>query len=144
MANEPIVTERVLNAPVEKVWSAITSKEEMNIWYFKIAAFKPEVGFTFQFSGKGRKGETYVHHCEVKEVVPLERLSYSWRYEGIPGDSLVTFELTPDGDKTKLKLTHTGLETFVTDNPDFAKESFTEGWKHIIGISLPEYLEKNK
>ncbi|MBC7872400.1 MAG: SRPBCC domain-containing protein [Ferruginibacter sp.] len=144
MANEPIVTERVLNAPVEKVWSAITSKEEMDKWYFKIAAFKAEVGFMFQFSGEGRKGETYVHHCEIKEVIPLEKLSYTWRYEGIPGDSLVTFELSPDGDKTKLKLTHTGLETFATDNPDFAKESFTEGWKHIIGISLPEYLEKNK
>jgi uncharacterized protein YndB with AHSA1/START domain len=114
----------------------------MDNWYFKIASFKPEVGFTFQFSGEGRKGETYVHLCEIKEVVPLKKLSYTWRYEGIPGNSLVEFELFPEGDKTKIKLTHTGLETFVTDNPDFAKESFVQGWTEIIGKILPDYLEK--
>ncbi len=143
MANEPIIIERLLNTSIEKVWSAITSKEEMDNWYFKIPSFKPEVGFTFQFSGEGRKGETYVHHCEVKEVVPMKKLSYTWRYEGMPGNSLVEFELFPEGDKTKIKLTHTGLETFVTDNPDFAKNSFAEGWTHIISKALPEYLEAN-
>lgn len=142
MPSKPIITERVLNTPIEKVWSAISSKEEMDKWYFKIASFKPEVGFTFQFSGEGAKGETYIHHCEVKEVVLMKKLSYTWRYEGIPGNSLVEFELWPEGDKTKIKLTHTGLETFVTDNPDFAKESFVQGWTEIIGKILPEYLAK--
>ena len=138
----PFEIERLLHAPIEKVWSAISSKDEMDNWYFKIDSFKPVVGFTFQFSGTGRKGETYIHHCEIKEVVPMKKISYTWRYEGIPGNSLVEFELTPEGNKTKLKLTHTGLETFVTDNPDFAKTSFVEGWTHIIGKSLPEYLKK--
>lgn len=137
-----IIITRVLNAPVETVWKAITDKEEMETWYFNIAYLKPEVGCTFQFAGTGRKGETYIHHCEIKEVVPMKKLSYTWRYEGIPGNSLVEFELSPEGDKTKIKLTHTGLETFVTDNPDFAKSSFVEGWTHIIGKSLTEYLEK--
>jgi uncharacterized protein YndB with AHSA1/START domain len=141
-SHSPFVIERILNAPVEKVWTAISSKEEMNNWYFKIAAFKLEVGFTFQFIGEGGNGEPYTHHCEIKEVVPMKKLSYTWRYEGIPGNSLVAFELFPEGNKTILKLTHTGLETFVTDNPDFRKESFVEGWTHIIGQSLPEYLEK--
>ncbi len=144
MASEPIIIERVLNAPVEKVWSALTSKEEMDNWYFKIASFKAEVGFIFQFSGTGTNGETYIHHCEIKEVVPMKKISYTWRYEGIPGNSLVEFELSPEGDKTRLKLTHTGLETFVTDNTDFAKSSFVEGWTSIIGKMLPDYLEMNQ
>ncbi len=143
MANEPIITERLLNAPIEKVWAAITSKDEMDNWYFKMDSFIAEVGFTFQFSGEGRKGEMYIHHCEIKEVIPMKKLSYTWRYEGMAGNSLVEFELSPEGDKTKIKLTHTGLETFVTDNSDFAKSSFVEGWTHIIGKALPEYLEKN-
>lgn len=145
MPESPIVTERVLNAPVEKVWNAISSKEEMDKWYFKIAAFKPEVGFRFQFDGEGHKGEKYVHHCEIKEVVPMRKLSYSWRYENMPGDSLVTFELEPEGNnKTRIKLTHTGVESFATDNPDFAKESFVQGWTEIIGKMLPDYLAKDK
>lgn len=140
--NNSFEIERILNAPIEKVWLAITSKEEMDKWYFKIASFKPEVGFTFQFTGEGAKGDIYIHHCEIKEAVPMEKLSYSWRNEGIPGESLLTFELTSEGNKTNLKLIHTGLETFVTDSPDFAEGSFAKGWTYIIGKSLPEYLEK--
>ena len=137
-----LIISRLINAPIEKVWQAITSKEEMDKWYFKIDSFKPEVDFTFQFTGEGAKGDKYIHHCEIKEVLPMKKLSYSWRYEGIPGDSLVTFELTHEGNKTKLKLTHAGLESFITDSPDFAEGSFAKGWTYLIGKSLPEYLEK--
>lgn len=145
MKQEPFVIERILPAPPARVWKAITSKEEMKQWYFDISpGFKPEVGYTFQFTGEGN-GMIYVHHCEVTEVVPGSKLTYSWRYEGYEGNSFVTFELFPDGpDKTRLKLTHTGLETFPgTANKDFSKESFAAGWTEIIGKLLPTYLEKN-
>lgn len=62
----PFEIERLLHAPIEKVWSAISSKDEMDNWYFKIDSFKPVVGFTFQFSGTGRKGETYIHPLRNK------------------------------------------------------------------------------
>lgn len=149
MLNEPVkrydgelIISRLINAPIEKVWQAITSKEAMDKWYFKIASFKPEAGFSFQFTGEGAKGDIYIHLCEVKEVIPLKKISYSWRYEGIPGESLVTFELTPEGNETQLKLTHAGLETFITDSPDFAEGSFAKGWTYIIGKFLVEYLLK--
>ncbi|HEY8895376.1 MAG TPA: SRPBCC domain-containing protein, partial [Niastella sp.] len=57
------------------------------------------------------------------------------------GNSFVTFELYPEGNGTRLKLTHEGLETFPM-NPDFAKKNFMEGWTQIIGTSLKEFLEK--
>ena len=140
----PFIIERTYNAPVEKVWKAITHKEEMKQWYFDLKEFKPEVGFGFQFYGQGHKGEQYLHLCRVTEVVPHKKLSYSWSYEGLPGMSYVTFELYPEGSMTRLRLTHTGLETFPgSANPDFAKDSFMQGWTHITGISLKSYLEKS-
>ncbi len=57
--------------------------------------------------------------------------------------SYVTFELFEEGDKTKLKLSHEGLETFPKNKLDFARESFAQGWKKIIGKNLPEFFEKN-
>ncbi|MDB5248022.1 MAG: hypothetical protein JWQ40_2416 [Segetibacter sp.] len=141
MKNDPLVKEVTIDAPVFKVWQAITDKVEMKNWYFELAEFKPEVGFEFHFTG-GSEEKTYLHFCKIKELVPNKKLSYSWRYENYPGDSLVTFELFEEGHKTRLKLTHEGLETFTTDNPDFAKESFTEGWNYIIGKSIKEYLER--
>jgi len=50
--------------------------------------------------------------------------------------------LFAEGNKTRVKLTHTGLETFPASNADFAKGNFVQGWTHIIGTSLKEYLEK--
>ncbi len=141
METSPFVVERILNAPVAKVWKAITDKDEMKQWYFDLAEFKPIVGFEFQFYGEGHKGEKYLHLCKISDVIPGKKLTYSWRYDGYEGNSHVTFELFEEGGKTRLKLTHEGLETFPANNPDFAKESFAKGWTHIIGVSLPGFVE---
>jgi uncharacterized protein YndB with AHSA1/START domain len=141
MNNEPFVIERTYNAPVNKVWKAITDKDLMQQWYFNIAAFKPEVGFEFTFEG-GSEEKKYMHLCKVLEVIPNKKLSYSWHYKDYEGSSVVTFELFDEGDKTRLKLTHEGLETFPQNNKDFAKESFVQGWTHIIGTSLKNFAEK--
>jgi uncharacterized protein YndB with AHSA1/START domain len=141
MATAPFIIERTYNAPVSKVWKAITDKDEMKQWYFDLAEFKPVVGFEFQFTGEGHKGEKYLHLCKITDVVPGKKLTYSWRYDGYEGNSFVTFELFEEGNKTRLKLTHEGLETFPANNPDFAKESFAEGWTYIIGKSLSEFVE---
>jgi len=141
MKAEPFVIERVLNAPPQKVWEALTDNDKMKQWYFNLAEFKPEVGFEFTFNG-GSEEKTYVHLCKITKVQPGKTLQYSWRYQDYPGDSLVTFELFPEGDGTRIKLTHEGLETFPQNNKDFARESFTAGWTHIIGTSIKEFVEK--
>jgi uncharacterized protein YndB with AHSA1/START domain len=141
MKAEPFVIERTFNAPVSKVWKAITDKDDMKKWYFDLAEFRPEVGFEFQFEGGKDPECQYLHLCKITEVIPNKKLSYSWRYDGYGGNSFVTFELFPEGDKTRIKLTHAGLETFPQDNPDLLRENFAEGWNFIIGKSLKEYIE---
>lgn len=137
---EPIVIERILNVPVEKVWEALTDKEKMKKWYFDLNEFKPEVGFAFQFKGQGHKGEQYLHLCKITDVKKLQRLEYSWEYEGYEGSSLVSFELKDMGGKTKRRLVHKGLHTFP-DHPDFIRESFNGGWTQLIGTLLRNYVE---
>ncbi|HEY6062342.1 MAG TPA: SRPBCC domain-containing protein [Chitinophagaceae bacterium] len=141
MNSKPFTIERVYNSPVEKVWKAITDKDEMKQWYFDLSAFKPEVGFEFRFAGEGHQGEKYLHLCKITEVIVGKKLTYSWRYDGYDGNSFVTFELFEEGSKTRLKLTHEGLETFPANNPDFAKESFAEGWTYLIGTSLQKFTD---
>jgi uncharacterized protein YndB with AHSA1/START domain len=140
MSNEPFIIERTFDAPVAQVWKAITDKNEMQQWYFNFPEFKAEVGFEFNFMG-GPEERQYLHRCKITDVVEEKKLAYSWRYEGYEGNSRVIFELFPEGNKTRLKLTHEGLETFP-DNPDFAAKNFAAGWTQIIGASLKEYLEK--
>ena len=81
---KPIVKEVLIKAPPAKVWKAITDKEDMKQWYFTIEEFRPEAGFEFEFSGKGQKGESYLHLCRITEVIPLKKLQYTWRLEVIP------------------------------------------------------------
>jgi uncharacterized protein YndB with AHSA1/START domain len=140
METEPFVIERTFDATAEKVWQAITDRDKMEQWYFKLEEFKPEVGFEFRFDG-GPPERIYHHICVVTEVVPGKKLTHSWMYEGEPGESHVTWELFAEGDKTKVRLTHTGLETFPKD-PAFARENFVKGWTAIVGESLAGYLAK--
>ncbi len=146
MNNQPLLLERVYRAPIEKVWKAITDRDEMKEWYFDLKEFKVEVGFQFEFLGCGKDTtKQFLHKCEIIEVVPGEKLTYSWRYDGYPGNSFVTFELIrQEENATLLRLTHKGLETFPMDTLDFAANNFVEGWNQILGIDLTNYLEKTE
>ena len=141
MNQEPIVMECRLNSPADKVWLALTEKDKMKQWYFDIENFKAELGFEFQFDG-GSEEKKYLHLCKITELVPGEKLAYSWRYEGYPGGSLVTFDLIEEAGITRLMLTHEGLESFPANNPDFTKENFIAGWNDIIGTNLKDFVEK--
>jgi len=138
-----IVKEVLLDAMPAKIWKALTDKNEMKQWYFDLKEFKAVPGFEFEFEG-GPEDRIYIHQCKIVEVIPLKKISYTWSYKGYQGTTLVTFELFEEGGKTRLKLTHEGLESFaVNNNPDLDKKNFEAGWSHIIGTSIKEYTEKS-
>src|ERR1700745_3792809 len=137
---EAVVIERTFNASVERVWKALTDVAQMRQWYFNLKEFKPEVGFEFEFIVE-HEGVSYHHLWRVTTVVPQQKIAYTWRYKGEPGDSLVTFELFPEGNETRVKVTHTGIETFPK-TPAYARKNFEAGWTSIIGSELKEFVER--
>jgi uncharacterized protein YndB with AHSA1/START domain len=139
---DAVVLERKFNAPVTRVWTALTDVDQMREWYFDLKEFKPKVGFEFAFVVE-HEGNTYDHRCRITEVIPQKKIAYTWRYHDHEGDSLVTFELFPEGDKTRLKLTHEGLDTFPK-TAAFARENFEKGWTQLIGIELKQFVEKKQ
>ena len=139
---ESVIVERTLDAPVARVWQALTDVDQMREWYFDLKEFKPQVGFEFEFVVE-HEGTTYHHLCRVTEVMPQKKIAYTWRYKGEPGDSLVTIELFNEGDNTRLKLTHTGIETFPK-TPAYARKNFEQGWTQIIGTELKKFVEQSK
>tara|TARA_R110000868_G_scaffold143879_4_gene362601 strand:- start:12061 stop:12939 length:879 start_codon:yes stop_codon:yes gene_type:complete len=143
MKNNIIVLERLFEVSPKRVWKALTDNNELKNWYFDLPGFKAEVGCQFQFTGGHEEGIQYLHLCKVTEVVPNKKLTYSWRYDGYSGVSYVTFELFDKGNKTLLRLTHTGIETFPLENTDFGLHNFEEGWNQIINNSLKKYLDQD-
>ena len=129
---------QVYDAHLENVWQALTDPDAMKVWYFpQLRKFEPVVGFVMKFEDDR---STYRKHWQVTQVMNKRRLAHTWTYDGYPGTSEVIFELSREGDKTLLKLTHSGLGSFP-DDPHFARHRFEEGWKSIIGYKLKNYLE---
>ena len=137
---ETVIIERTLNASVARVWKALTEANEMRIWYFDLKEFKPEVGFEFEFAVE-HEGRSYHHLCKVTEVIPEKKIAYTWRYKDEPGDSLVTFELFSEGENTRVKVTHTGIDTFPK-TPAYARKNFENGWTQLIGTELKQFVER--
>ncbi|MBA3828218.1 MAG: SRPBCC domain-containing protein [Taibaiella sp.] len=138
---EPLVVEKVLDAAPARVWSAISDRDEMAKWYFQIKELKLEPGFKFSFYGM-EKEKKFLTSCRVLEVVTGSKLSYTWSFDEHPYDTVVTFELFPDGDKTRLRLTHEGQANIPSEDKDYARDSFKGGWEQFLNKLLPEYLAK--
>jgi uncharacterized protein YndB with AHSA1/START domain len=78
-----------------------------------------------------------VIHCEVLEVLPNERLSYSWRgghdanaEYGSRLDTVVTWSLAKVDGGTRLCVVHSG---FVLPKNTTAFRNLSEGWKKVVG-----------
>ena len=142
MKQEPIVVEQTYKASVAEVWEALTNKEEMKEWYFDLEEFRPEAGFTFQFLA-GTEEKKFLHLCRITEVVFQKKIAYTWAYDGVPVETVVSFELFEEGpEQTKVRLTHVGVDQVPADNKDLARGNFVAGWNAIIGTNLKNYVEK--
>lgn len=142
MNAKPIVVEQTFHVPVAVLWKAITDPDQMRQWFFgAMADFKPEVGFETQFNVRCDDHD-YLHLWKVTDVLPQQRISYQWRYGGCPGDSSVTWELSEESGGARLRLTHTGQETFPQDDPNFKRESCQAGWDFFLHESLKGFLDR--
>ncbi len=129
-----------LNAPIQKVWEALTDSKAMKEWYFDIDDFRPEVGHTFEFYGGA-----YLHRCTVLEVVKYRKLVYSWSYPLYTGESIVHFLVDMlDEETTEVTLLHQGIESFPADDSNFSMASFHAGWEEIIHLGLKKYVEHDE
>ena len=141
MEHTPVVVEALFEAPIGKVWQAITDGTQMRQWFFgQMPDFEPRVGFRTQFDVVAN-GKVYPHIWTVSEVLPQERIVYNWKYGGYEGDSFVSWQLLPTNNQTRLVLTHSGIESFPKDNNDFSYESCKNGWKFLLQQRLKGYLE---
>lgn len=142
MNTQPVIVEASYSTTPAKVWTAITDPDQMRQWFFEtMNDFRAEVGFETHFIVEAH-GVQYSHDWKILEVIPGKKIVYDWRHAGIPGQAMVTWELSPEGNGTHLKLTHSGLESFPQDNPDFSHESCTGGWTYFLKERLAAFLTR--
>lgn len=107
----PLIFERLLPHPVERVWKVMTHPELIAKWLMD-NDFAPEVGHAFTFRARPVPGWSGVTHCVVLELVPHQKIVYSWG-NGTESDSglrtQVTWTLTPEPGGTRVRLVHAGF-----------------------------------
>lgn len=142
VSNKPLEVHTNFNSSLNDLWLALTDINKIKEWYFPLTEFRAEKGFKFQFEGQGSSGKKHLHLAEITFVVPFKSLQYSWVYEGIPGYSLLHWEVKGNESESALTVSHFGLESFQTNDPDFHPQNFKTGWNEILNVSLKNFLEK--
>lgn len=137
---QPIILSEVFNCPIEVVWKAITNVDQMKQWYFsQLTDFTPREGFETEFSVEV-EDRIFIHQWKIIDVIPLNKITYQWQFEGFSGKGISTFKLTEINNITTLHLNFTVLEAFPENIPEFKRESGVEGWNYLIKESLKNFL----
>lgn len=102
---ESIFHKLVINAPIEKVYEALTMQEALAGWWTPETKAKPEVGSISKFSF----GPNYFKEMKVEELKPLSKV----KWYCIKGheewlETTVNFELEPHINGTSLFFHHDG------------------------------------
>ena len=131
-----IVVEETFPHPPEKIWRTLTAGALIGRWLMPSTGFEAVQGKRFTFQTKPGGAWDGVIHCQVLEVIPNERLVYSWKggHEdnvgyGAPLDTVVTWTLTRTANGTRLRLVHAG---FVVPRNESALETMGGGWKKVV------------
>jgi uncharacterized protein YndB with AHSA1/START domain len=130
-----IEKEMVIKAPVEKVWAALADPDAIGAWMdddgVKVSL---KIGGKYALFG----GVTTGKFTAIDKPSVLE---YTWRqaeWEKSDPDTLVRWELKPEGKKTRLHLVHSQF----ADRQN--RDDHDEGWDVYFLEPMKEWLESQK
>ena len=133
-----IVVEANLPHMPEIIWKALTVGELIGRWLqMRPSGFEAVKGTRFTFQTTAAGAWDGVIHCQVLDVVPYQRLVYSWKggHEAIKAgygtllDTVVTWTLQKIERGTRLHMVHSG---FVLPRNDSAYKNMSGGWKKVV------------
>jgi uncharacterized protein YndB with AHSA1/START domain len=129
VANPTLTLKRRIDAPPAKVFEAWTDPEKITRWFGPtgVETFLAEcdlrAGGRYRIAARSPDGEEHHVGGVYREVVPNEKLVFTWAWRSTPErESLVTVLLKADGNGTILTLTH---EQFFDEA---ARDRHQRGW----------------
>lgn len=104
LSGRTLEKELFINATPERVFQALTEKEDLERWFLAKAEVDLRLGGTIRFEW----WSGVVNVGKITALEPPHRLSYTW--EALePSPTTITFELTAENAGTRLHLQHTGI-----------------------------------
>lgn len=126
----------VLNAPIEKVWKAVSTAEGIAGWWMT-NTFQPVFGHEFVLHA-GPYGDS---PCRVTEFEPMVKVGFDW-----DKDWHLTFKLKDLGNgQTEFTLIHSGFDadksTRFGQPHSVVRKVMGDGWEKIVKESLLAYIK---
>jgi uncharacterized protein YndB with AHSA1/START domain len=117
-----LVREIVIQATPETIWPFLTEPDKLVEWHGTAAEIDPRPGGIHRVLVAGQ----FQSAGEYVEVVPMEKVVFTFGWEEDsrqipPGSTTIEITLHPEGDKTRVRLVHSGL-------PDDAVDDHGRGW----------------
>jgi len=134
--NKTVFVQRRFETPCEKIYRAWTDPAALKKWFGPegvttvAAVVDLQVGGQYKISMQPPSGEIVHHYGEFKEIIPNEKLVFTWLLDGQPcegtageyAETLVTVEFKPVGVATEVSLTHQYIPS------EKSRECHEDGW----------------
>ena len=95
MSDNKVIVKKIIRASREELFEAFTNPDIMSKWFYPDEDMSAEVNNTLQIGGgytlkmHGKNGVLYTHEGEYKEIVPPEKLVFTWNSDFVQ-NTLVT------------------------------------------------------
>jgi uncharacterized protein YndB with AHSA1/START domain len=139
--NVTLVVRKLIQATPERLFDAWTAPAQLQKWWGPegVTCIDPEVdlrvGGRYRIGNRLPDGKILWIAGEFEIIEPPRRLTYSWRLEGVPGETeRVTVRFESRGSATEVVVTHERIPN------ETLRDQHQYGWRGCLD-GLAEYLE---
>ena len=127
-----------IKSPPSVVFKALTDADELMRWFPTSVESDPRPGGKYKFAWEfANASENGSQEGEYVEVVPNEKLSYTWTAGSVP--TLVTFDLNGANGETTVELNHSTTQDGVDEKK--LHDDHANQWRFFL-MNLKVYLEE--
>lgn len=125
-----LIVKRILPFPPEVIFQAFSDAKVMSRWFVGMPRGTAKVtndfrvGKDFSIEMRSEKGEIYPHTGTYKEIVPGEKIVFTWNSH-VAKDTVVTVQFSKVKDGTEVTLIH----EFLADD---MRQPHNQGWNHCL------------
>lgn len=142
-----IRVERIFDASLERVWKAYTDPEQLKQWWGRgnrldVERYELERGGHYRFVEHSDHG-THGFEGRIREVTPMERISMTFEWDGMPGYPAVTTAEFHDLGDGRTKVVST-MQFYTPEERDGMLQSGMEGGMAQSYAALDALLARSR
>lgn len=128
-----ILKEIEIDAPAERVWPFVATREGLEQWWRMTNVLALELRVGGRFGIRVQLDKTYHIVGQVVAYDPPRKFAVTWReqegdFAPWPADTLVTFTLNEHDGRTRITVEHSGFEQLPEETRERLFQAYQRGW----------------